>query len=112
MAKNDYFVIAYKVLKYLYGCLKGGVAPDIEFYNAESCGINEAYWHYIMVNLYEGGYITDVVLIPPTLNHPDKGVRVSSKTKITPLGIQYLDENSMFKKVKETVKDIAEIIPL
>lgn len=30
MAQNDYFVIVYQVLKYLYECMKLGVEPELE----------------------------------------------------------------------------------
>ena len=29
MAKDDYFVVMYKILAYLYQCLKDGVKPNI-----------------------------------------------------------------------------------
>ena len=31
MAQNDYFVIVYRVLKYLYDCLKKGEKPEAEY---------------------------------------------------------------------------------
>lgn len=31
MAKNDYFVIAYRILTYLYECFKSGEKPDTGF---------------------------------------------------------------------------------
>ena len=30
MAANDYHVIVYEILAYLYDCLKNGIDPDIE----------------------------------------------------------------------------------
>ena len=32
MAKNDYFVVAYRILTYLYECFKAGEKPDIDFF--------------------------------------------------------------------------------
>lgn len=31
VAKDDYFVLAYRLLSYLYGCLKAGEKPDWEY---------------------------------------------------------------------------------
>lgn len=31
MAKDDYFVLAYRVLAYLYECLKAGERPDMKY---------------------------------------------------------------------------------
>jgi hypothetical protein len=111
MAQDDYFVLAHKILKYLYACLKKGVSPDAAFFDADACGITKRYRDYIMVTLYEGGYISDALLVPPVLGNDEKSIRISGRTKITPAGIQYLDENSMFAKVKNFVKDVADIIP-
>lgn len=40
MARDDYFVIAAKILDYLYKCLKKGIAPDPELLSPEALGIN------------------------------------------------------------------------
>lgn len=52
MARDDYFIIAYRILAYLYVCLKEGVQPDISYISADSpaIGINESYWEYITIN--------------------------------------------------------------
>ena len=46
MARDDYFVIAAKILDYLYKCLKKGIAPDPELLSPEALGINESYWNF------------------------------------------------------------------
>lgn len=33
MAKDDYFVILYVLLDYLYNCIKKGEKPDLKFLN-------------------------------------------------------------------------------
>lgn len=33
MAQNDYFVIVYRVLKYLYDCLKKGEKPEARVFS-------------------------------------------------------------------------------
>ena len=50
MAKNDYHVIVYRILLYLYACLKGGEDVDTKRLDeiALAAGANERYWHYIL----------------------------------------------------------------
>jgi hypothetical protein len=111
VAKDDYFVIAYKILRYLYACLKADKPPDTAVFDASAFGITQGYWQYIMVNLHDGGFVIGALLIPPTLGDGRKRLRVSSATTITPKGIQYLDDNSMFEKVRGIIKDVADVIP-
>jgi len=111
MAKDDYFVIVYRLLKYLYDCLKRSKTPNMEVLDADFFSIKEPYWEYIVRNLYTEGYISGIVLFP-VLGRSEKAVKITPDIKITPKGIQYIEENSVFQKVKEAVKDIAGIIPL
>lgn len=39
MAQNDYFVIVYQVLKYLYECLKKGEKPEACYFTASAYNI-------------------------------------------------------------------------
>ena len=43
MAKDDYFYVVYRILSYLYQCLKRGHRPDITriSYGGDLCGINK-----------------------------------------------------------------------
>lgn len=41
MAKDDYFVIVYQVLKYLYECLKKGEQPESSYLRAGRYSIPE-----------------------------------------------------------------------
>lgn len=68
MAKDDYYVIAYRILAYLYACLKAGEQVDISYITAQSDAINisQNYWEYIMRHLYEDGYIDGITLLPIT----------------------------------------------
>lgn len=108
MAQDDYFVIVYKLLKYLYDCLKRGVCPAAEILNAEYFGIIDDYWEYIIRNLYRDGYVEGVTLtrVHAKPDYPSMQPHFS----ITPKGIQYIQENSAFEKIRGYVKDIAAII--
>jgi hypothetical protein len=112
MAKDDYFVIAYRILAYLYACLKAGETPDIDYISADSKAINISlnYWEYVMRHLYNDGYIEGVDLVPIT-GRKTKAVRVSDEITITPKGIEFLQENSSMSKAKEFLKTLKETIP-
>lgn len=112
MAKDDYFVIAYRVLAYLYACLKAGEPPDMEYLkcNTDDFPVNGSYWEYILKHLYKDGYIEGVSLIPIT-GRPTESVKLTAAVSITPLGIEYLHENSTIQKAKAFLKDIKEIVP-
>lgn len=108
MAQNDYFVIVYRVLKYLYDCLKKGEKPEAEYLVASTYNIPENYWIYILLSLINEAYI--------------KGIRVDftkdgvifgdlQEAIITPKGIEYLFENSLIEKAKKTLKDVKDMIP-
>ena len=110
MPSNDYYVIAYKLLKYLYDSLKNGKPPDMGTVCAEFFGINEEYWQYILRTLYDEGYIAGIYMNSSVERKP-YATRLN-EIEITPKGIQYLNENSMFQKIKGAVKDIADILPI
>ena len=96
MSKDDYHIIVYKILIYLYDCIKGKKTFSFEYlqYGTKTFPIEEEYWNYIIENMYEEGYITGVVLIP-IMGQSAKGVRITSDIRITPKGIEYLQDNSM-----------------
>ena len=60
MSKDDYYVIVYKILAYLYVQLKKGESVEAEMlmYDGDLFQINRTYWVYIFENLSKDGYIT------------------------------------------------------
>ena len=60
MSKDDYYVIVYKILAYLYIQLKKGESVEAEMlmYDGDLFQINRTYWVYIFENLSKDGYIT------------------------------------------------------
>ena len=110
MAKDDYNVLVFRILLYLYGCLKRQYSFENEgFYAALGTKVNEAYLSDILRNMSNDGLIKGAVF---THVWGDEYVLASSydELKITPDGIVYLQENSTMKKVKEMLLDSAEII--
>lgn len=110
MSRDDYHVIVYYILKYLYECLKSGKTPDesvirLEYYPTK---IEETYLTYIFSNMYKQGYIDKIeIRETPVLGTRDVKKYISdvSNIEITPKGIEYLQENSLMQKAYNVVKD-------
>ncbi|WP_018659438.1 YjcQ family protein [Allofustis seminis] len=111
MAKDDYHVVVYQILAYLYVQLKAGEKIDTKLLQAESnyLNINRLYWSYIIENLYNQGLVSGVV---KSKSWGGNTVMFDIENiKITPLGIEYLTDNSFLEKAKEFLKDIKAIVP-
>ena len=95
MAKDDYFVIAYKILNYLYACMKAGETPNLSYlhYDTEDFPVCRACWNDIFSNLIEEGYIMGLAAVP-ILGQTTPSVKLTEKLKITSAGIAYIQENS------------------
>lgn len=111
MAKDDYFVIVYQILAYLYTCLKRGerIEPEMLMYDGLLFNINQNYWAYIMENLIEQGYVKGL-----SNTRAGQGYYIKqqlSGCEITPKGIEYLCENSTIRKAYRFLKDAKSIIP-
>ena len=111
MAKDDYDVIVYQILAYLYTQLKNGDPVDPEMLQNKSIlmDINERYWEYVLENLLKYGYIEGIKITKLWGNQ--KTVSELENCMITPTGIEYLCDNSFLQKAKEYLKDIKAIVP-
>lgn len=111
MAKDDYHVIVYQILAYLYVQLKAGEKVDAKMLEADSnyLKINKVYWTYIIENLYNQGFVSGVVIDKAWGG--DLAMVDIEDIMITPLGIEYLTDNSFLKKAKEFLKDVKAIVP-
>ena len=112
MAKNDYFVIVYKVLGYLYDCLKKGLDPNLNYLDQifEASNIGSDYSDYIYSSMYKEGLIQGISLISMQ-NKKFPGIKFLQDFTITPLGIEYLQNNSSMAKAAEYLKSINDILP-
>lgn len=111
MARDDYHVIVYQILSYLYVKLKEGENPDPNLLKADSnyLNINEQYWTSIMVMIFEEGYIKGIQITKPWGNQII--INNLDKCEITAKGIEYLCDNSFLNKVKQFLKDTKAIVP-
>lgn len=112
MARNDYFVLTYRILAYLYECLKEGKPADISRLNesSEELNISYGYWEYIFRHLYQAGYIEGVSLFDTT-GQQTPAVKIERSIMITPKGIEYLQENSAMAKAKKFLKELKATTP-
>lgn len=108
MAKNDYFVIVYRILTYLKECFMSGENPDTGIFGPDALKINNGYWTNIMESIYNEGYITGVHVLPRAGGAPN--IKLSN-VKITQKGIEYLQDNTKMAKAAEFLKAIKETIP-
>lgn len=111
MAKDDYFVVAYKILVYLYAVLKREIVFDNETFKrtVKKDVVNEDYFNDILYLMTEQGLISGLDFINVWGgNH----VLVSdlSGARITVAGISYLQDNDKMKRVGEILKESADII--
>ena len=109
MAKDDYFVIVYQVLKYLYEQLKNGQPLEVDKLTAQYYRVNDRYWYYILENMLEQGYVKGYRSVLTKDGQVFLGLEC---TVITPKGIEYLFDNSLMEKVKRTLKGIKDMTPM
>lgn len=108
MSNNDMHVLIYKILNYLYECLKKGIHVDLaEFIrdcNLEN--VSEQYWQSVIEELDQHGYIKGVII---KSTKTQKIVFFKDNFGITLEGVEYLQENSMMSKVKDFLGNSYEI---
>ena len=99
MAQDDYFVIVYKILEYLYQCMKSGKRPMAEDIapNGQMFCIPETYWSQIMEELIDQGYVKGIVKVPGL--HVT-GVKINPEAAITMKGVEFLQSNSKVEEAK------------
>ena len=93
MAADDFDVVVFKVLSYLYQCIKDGVEPNPDKAQ-EFARINPVYWHAVVSDLVDRKLAaeTTVKLLGKTQYHD---------LRITSAGVDYLSESPKMRKVKD-----------
>lgn len=114
MAKDDYHVIVYQILSYLYQQLKSGEPVSEDMLSCKALfGINEKYRGYILENLLNDGYIAGILVKESKYISGETNLLFLNldECQITPKGIEYLMDNSFLNKAKEFFKDVKSIVP-
>lgn len=110
MAKDDYHVIVFRILKYLYLRLKSGepVEPEMLRHDSKTCKINETYWRYIMISMQEEGLIDGLKKGEGETGYEQLEDQLKD-VQITPKGIDMLSDSRMSERVDGLIKGILRI---
>lgn len=101
MPRDDYFVIVYRILKYLYERFQEGEAPNLDKFNAEAFDVAPGYWANILESLSDDGCVKNLTIIQRVGGAP--GIRVDN-LKITSYGISYLKDDPNMQAAKELLR--------
>lgn len=111
MAKDDYDVIVFKILTYLYRKLKNKYEDETYLYPlTNDFPINEGYFLSILEDLEEKKYVKHLKLTK-AWGGDIVGYDLSKLT-ITGDGITYLRDNSRMRKLINIIKEARAIMPL
>lgn len=108
MAHNDMYVVMYKIIAYLYDCMKKGVEPDDLKWSSDALGIPRSYWLAVVEELVDHGYIDGVTI--HRFFGGDASV-TALNAHVTMEGIAFAQENSMMGKAKAFLRDAKASIP-
>lgn len=107
MAQDDMFVVMYKIIAYLYDCMKNDAEPDFNKWNSDAMNVPHAYWMNVVEQLVEHGYVTGTTII-----RTSSGLIIRPiDPKVTMEGVQFAQENSMMAKAARFLKDAKASIP-
>lgn len=109
MASDDMHVVMYKILAYLYGCMRQGEEPSRAAlaHDGDMLSIPYRYWAQIMSQLAEMGLVKGVS-VKWMDNEPH--VFLASPC-VTLAGVQFLEENSMMAKARRFLKEAKSTLP-
>ena len=105
MAVKDYYKIIFIILTELFDCKESGKRINTDNINAERFNIETSYYISIIADLLYDGYIRGIKI------HVTKSGRFISgfeDMEITRAGIDYLNENSVMKKVYKHLKELRD----
>ena len=111
MAKDDYFNLVFRALVFLYKKLKGKTnesTVDVLRPTGKDFGISESYFDYVIEHMNSEGlieYIDEIILLNGDSLH-----KVTEETRITPKGIEYLENNSNMQKIARALTGAADRI--
>lgn len=111
MAKDDYDVIVYRVLVYLYACLKRKIIFDETTFQAtvRKNIENDEYFTSVLEMMQKEGLIEGLVFTKAWGGLVILASDIED-ARITAEGIHYLKENSTMNKIGENLKDAVDII--
>lgn len=110
MAKDDYDVIVFKILTYLYAVLKRKIVfQNATFQAAIKTDVPEEYFSSIIHMMKSEGLIENVLTVSVWGNEIIIASELS-EMRITSSGIHYLKDNTRMKEAKEIILAGASLI--
>ena len=109
MAKNDYWVVVYKILNYYFQKMKHGEPADENEINCSVLEIPHLYLMDVYRNLFDDGFLTGTCVTEDMSG--DVYIENLSLVRITTKGIEYLEDNSKMKQAYKILKEIKDWIP-
>lgn len=109
MAKNDYWVVVYKILSYYFQKMKDGGLADENEINASALEIPHLYLMDVYRNLFDDGFLTGTCVTGDMSGKVY--IENLSLVRITTKGIEYLEDNSKMKQAYKILKEIKDWIP-
>ena len=109
MAKNDYWVVVYKILNYYFQKMKHGEPADENEINASALEIPYLYLMDVYRNLFDDGFLTGTCVTGDMSGNVY--IENLSLVRITTKGIEYLEDNSKMKQAYKILKEIKDWIP-
>jgi len=110
MAHDDMHVVVYKILAYLYDCLKNGEAPQRSMLVPDGAmlSIPYTYWVVIIEELVARGYVRGFTVTRDIVGTANVDIR---NPTITMDGVDFLQENSRMRKALDFLRDVKCTLP-
>lgn len=111
MAKDDYHVIVYRILVYLYACMKRKIMFEEATFEAavRKHVVSDEYFADILRMMQEEELIKGLLFVPAWGGDVILASDID-EARITPKGIRYLEENDKMKTIGEKLKESIDII--
>lgn len=110
MAQDDMHVVMYKILAYLYWCMRNGVEPEPVHYanDGDVLAIPYQYWASIIRELQESGYVRGFSVIEAWGG--DLIVK-AARPSITMQGVEFLKGNGLMQRALSFLKEAKSALP-
>ncbi len=107
MAQNDMYVVMYKILAYLYDCMKKGAEPNEAMFSSDALAIPHEYWMDVVEELVDHGYVKGIA-VQRFLG--GRGIDID-RPRVTMEGVAFAQENTMMARAKQFLQDAKAAIP-
>lgn len=104
----DNFKVIYKILRQLEKNM-GNEDFSVNLISAKAMNISYERWEQLMIIMQDEGYINGIITAK-SIENMYRHITEPIHPQITLKGLEYLSENTLMAKAKETLKLIGEII--